>query len=266
MTARLTFLAIAAFWLTMNGLLWRAEFGAHAGDTPVPAPLVWQKILTTPDASSLSVYRNGERMGYCEVSTGVGQQMARFDDDQPPPEGIVAGAGYKIRLAGNIALNDFTNRLKFDARVQFNRLRQWEEISFRISSRQGAVEIHSRAADQTAHVKVSNGDALLLEHEFAFSDLQNPAGLLRTLTGNAGDGLLGALDWSLILPATGGQNIEWDARRTRVKIGSEKVPVYELETTVLGHPVTVDVGTLGEILCVKLPGNIVAHIDEWGKP
>jgi len=27
MTPRLAFLAIAAFWLTMNGLLWHAEYG-----------------------------------------------------------------------------------------------------------------------------------------------------------------------------------------------------------------------------------------------
>ncbi len=87
MPARLTFLAIAAFWLTMNVLLWRAEFGAHGGDTPVPVELVWRKILTAPDASSLSVYQNGDRMGYCEFSTSVGQQMAAVDADKPPPEG-----------------------------------------------------------------------------------------------------------------------------------------------------------------------------------
>ena len=72
MCARLTFLGITAFWVTMNVLLWRVEFGARGGDTPVPAHLVWHKILTAPDASSLSVYQKGERMGYCEFSTGRG--------------------------------------------------------------------------------------------------------------------------------------------------------------------------------------------------
>jgi ABC-type sulfate/molybdate transport systems ATPase subunit len=37
MPARLTFFAIVVFWLTMNGLLWRAEFGSHGGETPVLA-------------------------------------------------------------------------------------------------------------------------------------------------------------------------------------------------------------------------------------
>ena len=62
------------------------------------------------------------------------------------------------------------------------------------------------------------------------------------------------------------QKIEWDARRTRMKIGSESVPVYRLETSVLGHTVGVDVSTLGEILRVQLPGNFTAIIDELNKP
>ncbi len=129
MTARLAFLGIVAFWLTMNALLWRTEYGTRGGDTPVPAQLVWRKILTAPDVSSLSVYQNSDRMGYCELSTGVGQQMATFDDDKPPPAGFVAHAGYLIHLVGNVAVGDFTNRLKFDGRLQFATLRRWQELT-----------------------------------------------------------------------------------------------------------------------------------------
>ena len=56
MSARLTFFAIAAFWLTMNVLLWQAEYGSHGGEMDVPPQIVWRKILTAPDASSLTVY------------------------------------------------------------------------------------------------------------------------------------------------------------------------------------------------------------------
>ena len=52
MIPRLTFLGLAGFWLAMNFFLWRAEYGSRGGDTPVPAELVWQKILSAPDASS----------------------------------------------------------------------------------------------------------------------------------------------------------------------------------------------------------------------
>jgi hypothetical protein len=42
--------------------------------------------------------------------------------------------------------------------------------------------------------------------------------------------------------------------------------VYRLETTVLGHVISVDVSTLGEILRIRLPGNVTAIIDELNKP
>src|SRR5450756_2544250 len=133
MTARLTFCGIAAFWVTMNILLWRTEYGVRGGDTPVPFELVWRKILTAPDASSLSVYQNRDRMGYAEFSTSVGQSMAALDEDKLPPEGLIKRAGYQVHLAGNVALGDFTNRLKFDGRVMFTSARQWQLSLIHIS-------------------------------------------------------------------------------------------------------------------------------------
>lgn len=266
MTARLTFLAIVAFWLTMNFLLWRTEFGAHGGDTPVPLEMVWRKILTAPDASSLSVYQNGQRMGYCEFSTSVGQQMAALDEDKLPPEGLVARAGYQVHLAGNVALNDFTNRLKFDGRVLFSSTRQWRELNLKISSRLAIVEIHSLATNQTVHVKITS-DGTVLERELTFADLQNPSALVRAFVGSSADTWLGALDLPELTPASAAaQNLSWEARRTRVRIGTEAVPVYQLEASALGHAVIVDVSTLGEILRVDLPGEISARIDEWTRP
>jgi hypothetical protein len=266
MPARLTFLAIVAFWLTMNVLLWRAEFGGHGDDTPVPLQLVWRKILTAPDASSMSVYQNGQRTGYCEFSTAVGQQMAAFDEDKPPPEGFAAHAGYQIHLAGNIALGEFTNRLKFDGRATFISAHQWSELNLKISSRQAVIEIFSQATNQTVHVRFINAGTPLLERDLTFADLNNPNALIRTFAGNFADGWFSAIDAPDLLPDTAPPKIEWTARRTRIKIGTEAVPVYRLETSILGHSVVVDVSTLGEILHVELPGNVIARIDEWSKP
>jgi hypothetical protein len=266
MYARLTFLAIVAFWLTMNIVLWRTEFGARGGDTPVPLQLVWRKILTAPDASSLSVYQKGDRMGYCELSTGVGQQMATYDEDRPPPEGYNTHADYQLHVAGNVALGDFTNRLKFDGRLLFDHAHRWQELNLKITSRLAVIEIHSLATNQTAHVRFSNDGTPVLERDIPFDDLQDPDSIVRALAGNLAGEVLGAFDMAEVLPDTAPQKMEWDARRTRVKIGTEAVPVYRLETTVLGHPITVDVSTLGEILRVELPGDITARIDEWSKP
>ena len=265
MTARLSFIGIAIFWGTMNFLLWRAEYGSRGGDTPVPMDLVWRKILTAPDASSLSVYQKRERMGYAEFSTSVGQTMAALEEDKLPPEGLVKRAGYQIHLAGNVALGDFTNRLKFDGRVRFTSTRQWQEFTLRITSRQAILDLHSVATNQFVHVKIS-GDALNLDRNLTFEELKNPSALIHALVGNFADVLLGAVELPELAPAVAGQQMAWDARRTRVKIGTESVPIYRLETSALGRTVMIDVSTLGEILRVELPGGFSARIDEWSKP
>lgn len=264
MTARLTFLAIAAFWLTMNGLLWRSEYGSQSGEIPVPAQIIWRKILTAPDASSLSVYQNGERMGYCEFTTRVGQEMSTFEGNAAPPAGLVKRAGYQVHLAGNVALGDFTNRLKFEGRIQFNKVREWKEINLRISSRLVLVEIHSIASNRMVHVKISS-DGSTLERDLTFDQLQKPNVLINAFTGGFGDSLLDVLDLPDLSVLGSGPNVEWSACRTRVKIRSESVPIYRLKTSVLGRNITLDIGTLGEILRVELPGNVSAQIDEWNR-
>lgn len=264
MIARLTFLGIAGFWLTMNFFLWRSEFGSRGGDIAVPLELVWRKILTAPDPSSLSVFQNHERMGYAEFSTSVGQQMAALDDDKLPPEGLVKRAGYQVHLSGNVAFGDFTNRVKFDGRVQFSSARQWQEFTLKVTSRLAAVELHSIATNQSMHINLT-GEGLNLERDLTFAELQNPNAVVRAFAGNFADVFLGALELPVLVPPPDAKNIAWDARRTRVKIGHETVPIYRLESSAMGYTVTVDVSTLGEILRVELPGGITAQIDEWTK-
>lgn len=260
MTPRLTFCAIAVFWLTMNGLLWRAEFGSRGGDTDVPAILVWRKVLTAPDSSSLSVYQKGDRMGYCEIATSIGQQMASVDADKPPPESLARQAGYQIHFAGNVSFGDFTNRLKFDGTVKFATPRQWRELKLRITSRLAAVDIYSQATNQTIHFRISN-EGVVLERDLTFADLHNPASIMRAFLGDFGGGFFNFIELPE-LPSAGVQNMEWQAIRTRMKVGSETLPVYQVEAFAMGYKIRVFISTLGEVLRVELPGDIVARIDQ----
>jgi len=182
-----------------------------------------------------------------------------------PPAELVARAGYQVHLSGNVSFGDFTNRLKFNGQIKFNNLREWREFNLKIVLRLVTVDIHSLATNGTVHVKISNEGAVI-EHDFTFADLQNPATVIRVLLGDAGDTLLGGIQFPQLTPAAAAQNIQWTACRTRVRIGSEAVPVYRLEAAALGSTVSVDVSTLGEILNVQLPGNLSARIDEWSKP
>jgi hypothetical protein len=266
MITRLTFLFITAFWVTMNILLWRAEYGSHGGEIPVPVDLVWRKILTAPDSSSLNIYQDGRRSGFCEFSTGIEQAMAKLDEDRLPPEGLVARAGYQIRLNGNMGVGSFTNRMRFDGRIGFSPDRAWRELNLKLSSRVATVEIDSLATNQTIHLKITS-DNVTVERDFTFADLQNPNVLLRSFAGSFGDGLSDELN----LPVTPqistslAQNFHWQARRDRLKIGGEMVSVYRLETQLLQSRIVIYVSTLGEILRAELPGGITVTLDEWNK-
>jgi hypothetical protein len=266
MIPRGAFFLVAVFWVAMNVLLWRAEYGPRNGGMPVPLDLVCRKILTAPDPSSMSVYQDGQRMGFCEFSTSVEQEMAKLDEDQPPPEGLVTRAGYQIRLTGNVAFGDFTNRVKFGGHVQFSPRREWRELDLKLSTHTATVEIHSLAANQTVSVQITNSD-MNTSLVFTFSDLQNPNTLLRKLGESGGGGLLSGLDLPT-LPSNAtalAQNIPWEARRVRLMMGREAVSAYRLETEVLGQPIVIHISTLGEILRVELPGGITAILDEWSK-
>ncbi len=250
----------------MNVLLWRAEYGAQGAGISVPLDIVWKKILTAPDISSLTIYQNGQRTGFCEFSTSIGQEMAKLDENSPPPEGLDTHAGYQIRLNGSFSIGDLTNRFKFDGHLQFSSLRDWRELNLKISSRAAGVSIHSIATNQTVALEIT-GDGSTELRVFHFADLQNPGKLLESFTGNSGGGMLGGFELPEFPQTTAlAQNLRWQASRERLMLGHEPVSVYRLETRLLGNQIVIYVSTLGEILRVELPGNITAVIEEWGKP
>ena len=200
----------------MNVLLWRSEYGSRGSGIPVPVDLVWRKILTAPDISSLTVYQGGQKIGFCQFSTSVEQAMAALDEDKLPPEGIVKRAGYQIRFDGNVSVGDFTNRFTFNGRIQFSSRRAWRELNLKLSSHADAVEIHSVATNQTVHLKIT-GDGAVIEREFTFADLQNPNTLLRAFAGDFGGGLLG--DAGLVPPfrkprPRSAEGLRWEAHQT----------------------------------------------------
>jgi hypothetical protein len=264
---RVTFLLIAAFWIAMNVLLWRAEYDSHGMGVDVPATLVWQKILTAPDVSSLNVFQNGRRTGFCEFFTSVEQEMANFDEDQPPPTGIISRAGYQVHFNGNVSLGDFANRLTFSGQLEFSRQREWWELKLKLSSHFVTFEIHSLAVEQTVHLKTTD-DGATTEQVFSFADLQNPDILWRAFAGNFGGEWAAGLDLPVVPqnPTLLVQNIHWEAHRDRLTIGREAVPAYRLETRVFDHPLVIYVSTLGEILRVEMPGGVTASFDQLGNP
>jgi len=112
MFSRVILVALAGFWVTMNVLLWRAEYGKKAGlGTSVPARVVWQKILTSPDSSSLTIWRKGKKIGFCHWITSVSEDLSRVSSTEEPPEGMVREiVNYRLELGGNVILAEPNDR------------------------------------------------------------------------------------------------------------------------------------------------------------
>src|SRR5580765_931666 len=102
-------LLVTAFFITMNVLLWRSEFGVnHQFGASLPANGVWEKVLTAPDNSFLSIRHHGKKIGTCHWSPSIGQERsARLLVEDPSPEGMIeAPSSYTIDINGNVVVEE----------------------------------------------------------------------------------------------------------------------------------------------------------------
>ncbi|HKS35612.1 MAG TPA: hypothetical protein VJW76_00380, partial [Verrucomicrobiae bacterium] len=161
MPARVLFPAIALFWIVMNALLWRAEFGGgRETGSAVSEEVIWQKILTAPDDSMLEISMHGKKIGYCRWTPNVGEERALgniFRDDFQPEGRVRQPAGYTIDLEGNILAGESAARVRFNTRVRFSASRDWEEMSLRLTLRPALWEVRTVSAEKKATLKYQDG-------------------------------------------------------------------------------------------------------------
>src|SRR4051812_35066102 len=115
MWSRLLFWLVTAFFVTMNVLLWRSEFGGRNNLSRVPVKTVWQKMLIAPDSSHLEVRHHGKKIGYGTWAPRVHDELAITEQmlDEAPPEGmILEPSGYTIEFASHVSMDTLT-RLRF---------------------------------------------------------------------------------------------------------------------------------------------------------
>src|SRR5581483_115910 len=269
MPPRLTLLVVTLFWVTMNVLLWRSEFGAskHVG-SPLPSAVVWQKILTAPDNSSLEILHHGVKIGYCRWSAAVGQNGAasKLILSDAAPDGLMERPiSYRIDFEGTVMLDQPTNRLRFDLSVQFDTNHVWQEFRVRLNMRPAAVELYARAAEEVIHVHL-DGEEGRIERTIKTADLLNPQALARELDLPAALPL-GTL-WTFGLPRANNSKTQmslglaWEARNDWVTIAHTSVRAYRLQAPLLDrYRVVVMVSRVGEILRVELPDDL-AFVNE----
>lgn len=255
--------SVTLFFVTMNVLLWRSEFGAHRQPgSAIPSDVVWQKVLTAPDQSSLEIRHHGKRIGDARWVPSLAEAAPPPTDNpgELPPEGMVNQiSSYNIDCDGSIALEEL-NRLRFTLHVSLNTNHSWLEFSLRLSLRPSAWEFHSVASEQSFSFKRED-ETGKMERTFRFSDLQNPEKFLQQFGGPLLPGALKAMGFpfnpaSPSAPASLG--LSWEARNDWLKIGPTRMRVHRLQARLLDRfQALFFVSPVGEILRIELPDDLV---------
>lgn len=261
MWSRLGFWLIAVFWLTMGVLLWRSEFGGGAsGGASVPVSMVWHKILTAPDNSTLEIRQGTNRIGLCRWSANLGQEQAtgaRLTEDQP--EGMVRTlSNYTLDVDGNFTQAELGGRVRFGCTLVLSTNHAWQEFHLRLNLRPDAYAVHAHAATESVRLVIDdeNGHAVT---RYTFAELRNPQKILKDLGGP----LLPATITALGVPLSTNQTaalsspIRWEAHQDWLLLGRTRLRTYRLNGHLFDRfEVVVHVSPVGEILRVELPGKI----------
>lgn len=257
---------VAVFWVTMNVLLWRAEYGDTATlGSSLPVSVVWKKMLETPDASGLEIRQRGEKIGFCRWSV---IQENPLDDDPTLQEGagqdeldgmIETILGFQIQLEGNLSTGSdagrylrfgFSTHLEADAET-------WTESDLRIGKKGNWLQLAAENGSEDLKVQHTY-EGTHSELSFSFNDLKNPGALLQGL------GL--PMPW-IGLPMMAGLpnlnmsdlslGIKWDAGTEFVTVAHTRVRVYFLRARLFGDQnVSLMISRAGEILRAEFPNDI----------
>lgn len=254
--SRVVFIVVAGFWLTMNVLLWQTEFGSRKNSGAVPVEIVWEKILTAADDSSLTVFKDGKLVGACHMQTQVGEEWSKISDDNIPSGRPQKGRGYRLRMDGSAVLTELTNRFRFEGELRLDKSRTWQDMHARVTLRPYIWDIRSTAVEQKLYLKVQGG-AAPFDVVLAFSDLQNPVTLTYKLLGPSAGGL--AAEAGLTAAAGNASavalGVKWDAHEDSIRIGRTAVQVYRLHTRLVDrYEITAIISRAGEILRIDMPG------------
>ena len=260
---------VTVLWVAMTLLLCRSEFGARRQlGGSIPAAMVWQKMLTAPDQSTLEIRYHTNRIGYCRWRPDVGQELATgaiLSEDEDPLEGMVQQlSSYTLDVDGNFALPDFPTRIRFTLSLKLDTNQTWRTFDTRVVLRPDFYELSANAAAQTLQLRFEAG-ADRMDRQYRFSDLQNPQKLLLEFGGPMLPMMVAAagvpLGTNSVSPTSLG--LRWEARNDSILIGKNRVRAYRLQTKLFDrYKITFYVSPVGEILRGELPGDVTLINDQ----
>lgn len=261
MGTRIFYLVVAAFFVTMNVLLWRADIAGRADFGSRLAPrLVWEKALTAAGESALEIRYKGAKIGTARFQPNIGEaRPAGSEFDPDIPEGMIERvSNYLVEFDGHFTPEESLHfRFGFHLRLSTNY--NWEEFSLRLALRPYLWEIHSTAADQKLELRIED------EHghsnrTYKFTDLQDPGKILAEFHQPWLSGALLALGMPLTSRTAAQKSFgfKWQARNDSITVEHTHIRGYTLEAKLLDrHSIRIFINPAGEILRIELPGEVV---------
>ncbi len=270
MLKRVWFPLVALFWVAMNVLLWRAEMMSRpAGGSPVSPDLVWERMLTAPDDSTLEIRHRDRKLGWVRWVPRVEEapEAAAPEAGTTASDGLEGRVrritGYTVVLDGNLAPRDGVPRYRFSGQLEFDADKHWQSLQLRVTLRPQVWELRADARRQTVTFQVGE-EARAAEFRFTFAELAQPEALLGALGLPVPPGAL----QSLLPPALAGGprrlalGLQWDARSDWLQIGSARARAYRVTARLLDkYEVRLVLSRVGEILRVELPDQITLVSD-----
>lgn len=251
MTSRIVFGLITLFWVIMNVLLWRSEIvGSAAGGSPVSLAVVLEKILTSPDPSTLEIRCQGQAAGFLHWYPDPGEELQTALSEDYVPQGMVSTErGLQVRLEGSVSPPALETHLRLDLELTLDAQRAWKTVSFRGGNRQAQVTVNIDQPEQRLDWRVQTGD-YTLEHQVDLRETLDPQKLLGPV-GKTLAPFLSTLPGDLTLA----DNLEWDARLDWMPFGSSRIRIYRVKIRWQDrYEATLLVNRAGELLRVDLPG------------
>jgi len=262
MWTRLVTFLFGGFWLAMLGMLCWSEFGGRRTlGLGASVETIWSKILTSPDASSMTIQYEGVDIGWCKWAPTIleaGTKSTGAEDARNLEGRIREVVGYQLVVEGGVSIPDDPARYQFKVQLMFDPDREWREFNLRFKDGVNTVYLSSSAGERQLELKTEG--RMELDTRFDFADLENPSQLAGQLGGPLA--AMALYNFPFLPRGTNGPSalasLKWEAHYDWTRILNERVRCYRLRTRVLErHEVDVIVSRVGELLRVGLPGGIV---------
>jgi len=255
---------LAAFWLAMVVLLWRAETGRDNPSSPVPIEFVLERILHASDPSQLRLLHHGRELGQLRWVASIQERAPLPNAQDNAPEGMVRVIeGYRLDIDFTLHGEAPDQRWRILAQLDVGPDRSLREAQIRWMQRPKAWEVRLRSGQDVVEVVEEDGPSVRRVQSLRVSDLariQASLGPMATW-----------LPWPLPNPSLqpgprskpdagkeAAPMLSWTATDEPLLAGKHKVRTFRVAARLLGElEVVAHVSRAGELLRVALPDQYI---------